>query len=248
MRMLDKFFNQHFQLYHRHVHMRLWHAHTARGGGAPGACPTASDRESDAAEQIQGFDPFAVLDYSASNEQAYDQYMNKHGVVSFITQSPLSAGQLVGRPAAELQAPPDAANAAGYFPEWVIAGDRFFETVNGGFFQNQAEWAHAWIDSQVELVPEQYSQQCYLAYADADPNAVAPGQYEAGVACGTYTDFRLLFTGIQIAGPHLDPKHLDQGFHAIPKVAGNDPQVPTCYFNPGDYTCIKDAEYMWWDP
>src|SRR5207245_4342935 len=99
MRMLDKFFNQHFQLYHRHVHMRLWHAHTARGGGAPAACPTAADREADAAEQIQGFDPFAVLDYSASNEQAYDQYMNKHGVVSFITQSPLAGGSLVGRPA-----------------------------------------------------------------------------------------------------------------------------------------------------
>ena len=24
--------------------------------------------------------------------------------------------------------------------------------------------------------------------------------------------------------------------------------MPACYYDPGDYTCVKDAAVMWWDP
>ncbi|MFN2462850.1 MAG: hypothetical protein ABR573_02975 [Candidatus Dormibacteria bacterium] len=383
LRSLTLFFNQHYQLYHRHVHMRMWHARLSSDPDhpAPTGCPTAADRQADANEQITTFHPFGVMDNASSNNEAYEQYMNAHGVVTFITQNPLAAGSLVGRHESDLQQypglnwsyvpsvetaadwtakwmckeivnpngqpgvvyntgnpldkgkprkygfirandknvpllnaygkmvedkvkacgadvvsemllpragyniitpsrtdptsngyaqtgiadfiqnhvttvlwgggddnnPSNAATASGYFPEWVVAGDRFFETVSGGFYQDQSQWKHMVVDSQVELVPGQYQQDCYLAYADADPNAVAPGQFESVVACRAYPDFRLLFTGLQIAGPKLSPSTLDQGFHNIPKVSSDRPELPTCYFEPGNYTCIKDAEFMWWD-
>src|SRR5258708_32839187 len=41
---------------------------------------------------------------------------------------------------------------------------------------------------------------------------------------------------------------MDQGFHAIPAVRSSSIDVPACYYEPGDYTCIKDATAMWWDP
>src|SRR5256885_2877325 len=52
---------------------------------------------------------------------------------------------------------------------------------------------------------------------------------------------RQLFVGIQVAGPQLKPPKVDEGFHSIPAVASTDPTVPACYYDPGDYTCIKDT-------
>jgi hypothetical protein len=65
--------------------------------------------------------------------------------------------------------------------------------------------------------------------------------------CGFYDNLRQLFTGIQVAGPKLTPGNVDEGFHAIPAVASTDPQVPACFYHPGDYTCVKDGIAMWWD-
>jgi hypothetical protein len=50
-----------------------------------------------------------------------------------------------------------------------------------------------------------------------------------------------------VAGPKLTPSALDQGFHAIPPYLSSDPQEPACFYDPGDYTCVKDAEASWWD-
>jgi hypothetical protein len=63
-----------------------------------------------------------------------------------------------------------------------------------------------------------------------------------------YNDFRMLFTGIQVAGPRLTPDSISDGFHAIPPFSSRDPQTPSCYFDVDDYTCVKDAAVMWWDP
>jgi hypothetical protein len=34
---------------------------------------------------------------------------------------------------------------------------------------------------------------------------------------------------------------VDKGFHAIPKVASTNPTVPGCFYEPNDYTCVKDG-------
>jgi hypothetical protein len=65
-------------------------------------------------------------------------------------------------------------------------------------------------------------------------------------ACSRYEDLRQLFTGIQVAGPHLGPDSVDQGFHAIPPKPGITPQSPSCFYLAQDYTCLKNAVAEWW--
>ena len=378
MRDLDKFFNQHFQMYHRHVHMRLWHGTppTTSEVAAGVNCSTAAERQADAAAEFQAFHPFAVINLAQSYATSYSDYMNQHGVLDFIDESRLTISPAIGVPqssftkypglvwsylpsmeswakwvsdflckkmdpypvsytgnptdqgkkrvwglvegAADTEPieynqfanlitndvkqecniswaavenvespgynlsespnnPPTyaqqgmanmrtagvttvfwaggnddyttrAAQGYGYFPEWIVAGDRAMDAEVGGFFQQPSEWKNAFTVSNVEKYPNNYNQQCYLAYQDADPQAGAPGSTNAYIACQAYADFRLLWTGIQVAGPHLTPQSMDQGYHAIPKSPSNNPGEVTCFFNTGDYNCIKDAEYMWWDP
>ena len=80
--------------------------------------------------------------------------------------------------------------------------------------------------------------------ADADADVMDLRAY----GCGFYPHVRNLFIGIQVAGPRLGPTTMDRGFHAIPKIASTVPEVPACFYNTDDYSCIKDAMAEYWDP
>jgi len=140
-------------------------------------------------------------------------------------------------------------NAAGqqnWRPEWVIAGDGYHEGYQTGKRQDQSVWDHAWAMTNVVragLTSESY---CYKAQRQ-DP---ASNHQDTNFDCGLtplYKDLRQLFIGIQVAGPKLNPATLDKGMHAIPAIRSDDPRVPACFYNPGDYTCVKDAMVNWWD-
>lgn len=138
-----------------------------------------------------------------------------------------------------------AAANIGYRPEWVIAGDGIHEANDRGQHQEQSVWQSAWVVTSLTRTPDRDQRQCYLAAREADPS-YHPG--DANYACRHYENVRQLFIGIQVAGPRLDPNNIEKGFRAIPAVASKDPMVPACYYEPGDYTCVKDATTMWWDP
>ena len=131
-------------------------------------------------------------------------------------------------------------------PEIIAAGDLFLDGNGEGQYQNAEFWSNAWMITNVTWNPELERSYCYQAYTQADPDAVR--QDLKAVGCDFYNDIRQLFTGIQVAGPRLGPTSIDEGFHAIPRIVSDDPQVPSCYFLPGDYTCTKDATVEWWDP
>ncbi|MHB8507872.1 MAG: hypothetical protein ACYDGR_04385, partial [Candidatus Dormibacteria bacterium] len=122
--------------------------------------------------------------------------------------------------------------------------------------QDQTEWQHAWVLTNHPLVPKIQNTYCYQAVETdpADANAAAYDGYEtiATYHCRAYSavydDLRQLFTGIQVAGPRLSPSSISQGFHAIPPRPSTDAQVPACFYNTGDFTCVKDAIVEWWDP
>ena len=139
-----------------------------------------------------------------------------------------------------------AAAQANWRPEWAIAGDGFHEGVQTGAQQEPTVWDHAWVMTNVVrsgLVTESH---CYAAQR-RDPSSDAT---DASFDCGLHTyyqDLRQLFTGIQVAGPKLNPTTVDKGMHAIPAIRSDDPRVPACFYNPGDYTCVKDAMVNWWD-
>jgi hypothetical protein len=139
----------------------------------------------------------------------------------------------------------------GYFPEWIAASDGAIEgNVSASSYPSQ-EWSHAWVvtpntlqnaDGQPAEPP------CVQALLEVDPN-MDRQSFDIGVACGDWwDDIRELFIGIQIAGPHLTPPNMDKGFHSIPPKPSTDPTQPSCFYNPGDFTCVKDAVLEWWDP
>jgi hypothetical protein len=136
------------------------------------------------------------------------------------------------------------ARAIGWQPEWVVFGDGGMEDFVTGRYVDQQIWDDAWVLSRVTLVQRQDDQPCALALREVDPTFPTA---DLAYSCGFYSHLRQLFTGIQVAGPKLTPKTIDQGFHTIPAVASTSPQVPACFYLPGDYTCVKDAIPMYWD-
>jgi hypothetical protein len=126
-----------------------------------------------------------------------------------------------------------AAALIGYRPEIVLAGDRLLEARGNASFQEQSVWDHAVVVSNITKKIRDDQEICYLAHQEADPDQ--PKNDVIDRACPFYNDIFQLFTGI------------DKGYHAIPHIASIDPTVPACFYDPGDYTCVKDAVVMWWD-
>ncbi|HEX9889885.1 MAG TPA: hypothetical protein VGA69_10435 [Nitriliruptorales bacterium] len=136
----------------------------------------------------------------------------------------------------------------GYYPEWLVAGDNQIEGFGPGMFQDQDVWhRHAWTVAPMAAVSPVEQRPCYLALTEAD-QSMSDG--DRSYTCGLrtfYEDLRQMFTGIQVAGPKLAPRSVDQGFHAIPPHLSANPDAPACFYLPGDYTCVKDGTVGWWD-
>ena len=141
-----------------------------------------------------------------------------------------------------------AAGSAGYRPEWILAGDGQTEGFTITDFQDKSVWdRHAWVVGGTPLAKAPNERQCYQSLSEADPEMPAMDKSWVCNSRSYYEDLRLLYTGIQVAGPKLTPETIDKGLHAIPAVRSTDPSVPACYFEPGDYTCVKDATAAWFD-
>ena len=141
-----------------------------------------------------------------------------------------------------------AAAQLGYEPEWVVAGDGAHDGYAPQTHQDQEVWEHAWV---VTIQPLQTGSVFETRCAQVLSEHGDLGRQDISHLCtfrNYYTQLRQLFTGIQVAGPKLTPQTMDRGFHAIPPVPSTDPQVPASYYDPGDYTCVKDATAGWWDP
>jgi hypothetical protein len=137
------------------------------------------------------------------------------------------------------------ASAAGYYPEIIVAGDLNSDNAANGQHQDQAVWRNARAVSYDLRSDRQNATQGYKAAVEGDRNLDSTA---LGFANEFYRDFFMLFTGIQIAGPKLSPERVTQGFHAIPERSSNNPFIAACFFDPNDYTCVKDSMEMWWDP
>lgn len=141
-----------------------------------------------------------------------------------------------------------AAEKLGYFPEWIIAGDEINDGNWQGSFQAQGVFdRHALnITTTGRERPISISPACEEAYLQADPTIPRDG-LDLAEACYFYPSLRQLFTGIQVAGPRLGPTPIDRGFRAIPKVASSSPFVQSCFYAPGDTSCVKDSQIVWWE-
>jgi hypothetical protein len=139
-----------------------------------------------------------------------------------------------------------AAAAAGYQPEWILVGDGLLD---GNYpvilSQNSASFdGHAIILSPEVLKPGLEQQICYQAYREVDKTTP---RSDVGYTCDWYVNLFQFMVGVQVAGPRLGPTSLDKGFHSIPQFQSGSPTVPACFYLPGDYTCVKDAQAEIWN-
>jgi hypothetical protein len=138
-----------------------------------------------------------------------------------------------------------AADAAGWHPEWVLAGDLLNDQTEEAQAQQGNAWKYARIMTNQLRDDKAADSPCRDAIKEGDPYAT---NYDQNRACGIYRPFFMLFRGIQVAGPYLTPQSVDQGNHSLQAVQSTDPYLASCYFDPGDYSCVKDAEEEWFDP
>jgi hypothetical protein len=138
-----------------------------------------------------------------------------------------------------------AAANAGYLPEWIVAGDLINDYNDNGRSQNQTAWAHAWVVSNQLRIDRKQDSPCNQAYREVEPRG---SNTDEDSSCNAYRAFFQLFKSIQVAGPNLNPQSVDQGQHAIQKASSQSPGTAACFYDPGDYTCVKDAQESWWDP
>jgi len=138
------------------------------------------------------------------------------------------------------------ADALQYNPEWFLAGDGQNDAGSYGVNQSQTAWSHAWNIGPVVRLETLNTEICYQEYRSVDTTAADSDVQN--YACPMYNDLRQFFTGVQVAGPKLGPTSVDKGYHAIPPVESKDPRIPACFYETNDYTCVKDAQAMFWDP
>lgn len=138
------------------------------------------------------------------------------------------------------------ASTAGYVPEWIVLGDSLLDANNPiRLSQNTTAFdRHAIVVTPQVVEPALEQQLCYQTYREIDPEMP---RSDLGFVCEFYQNLFQFFVGVQVAGPRLGPTSVDQGFHAIPQRQSGEPQVPACFYLPGDYTCVKDAEAEYWD-
>jgi hypothetical protein len=139
----------------------------------------------------------------------------------------------------------ESAAAVRYYPEIVVAGNLDTDNNYFGQVQNQDVWQNAWAVTFQLRINRLHDSPGYRAYKEGDPSGDDAAGFYAQIF---YRDHFMLFQGIQVAGPRLSPQSIDSGFHAIPERQSSDPYSAALFFDPGDYTSVKDSAEEWWDP
>lgn len=140
------------------------------------------------------------------------------------------------------------AAAQQWYPEWVIPASTGFtgaDTNATGQTYSPLVWANAFgftFDVKRGLAAEQ---PWLSAYRSSCGDCPVPSDYRAA---RLYNVLTLLMWGVQAAGPQLTPQSMDRGLHAIAERPSSDPTVAAAYFTPGNWSWIKDAARIWWDP
>lgn len=134
------------------------------------------------------------------------------------------------------------ASAAGYYPEWLIAGVGFIDIDLGGqiVYQNAPDqWTRAFggSPSAAPQPPEtSVAHAAYRTVRDDEPSLFVDQ---------IYSQILILALGIQMAGPDLTPTTFETGLFAYPGGAGH---AGSWDFSLGHYTPVTDIREIWWDP
>ena len=138
----------------------------------------------------------------------------------------------------------NSANSSSWFPEWLTFGGGALDRNQLAQLQNQTEWAHAFGLTALDMERPNNNTDCYRAYHSVDPNN------DPNFAFCTYVYPSLygLISGIQLAGPVLNPTAFREGWfkmgyrfmdHPVWAIGGG--------FAPGDPTYTDNVTEIWWN-
>lgn len=143
-------------------------------------------------------------------------------------------------------ADPAAASAIQYRPELIVLGYGYIDNTATAKNFDQSVMSHAFVVADRVFNPPTQDEPCSQAMKEATPQASSQDVYQG--CAFTFLFLRQLFTAVEVAGPRLSAATIDEGMHAIPAIVSTDPTVPACFYPSNGYTCVQDAEAMWWDP
>jgi hypothetical protein len=130
-----------------------------------------------------------------------------------------------------------AADGQQYHPEWLVAP--YFDPQ--GRETSQTEWSHA-IAGNYAKFPPRAQRESYRVFKMAKPNAEPAERYfDLAYQMSLY-----VFSGLQRAGPNLNPQTFQQGMFSMPRSGLGD--WGTWGGGPHAYTPSLDGYFSWWDP
>ena len=135
--------------------------------------------------------------------------------------------------------------AGNYNPEIFALGTGNNDHAGSANRQAPAFWANARMLMGYTYQPTPAQAPEAQAFRDAAGSSYP--QQDIQFAYDVYRDIFQMFRAIQVSGPNLRPSSVDVGFHAIPKVASNDPTKQAGFYDQGDYSYIKDVADTYWD-
>jgi hypothetical protein len=142
-----------------------------------------------------------------------------------------------------------AATAQNYYPEWILGSNVLADTAVFARQFDQKQWAHAvGIALLNPARTDQSANPGYLLYKWFTGSAPPSSTY--GVIL---PDPTILFTGIQLAGPHLTANTFKDGLFSSPVLGGTPLSPRVSRGNHGlwpgtDWGGSDDAGLIWWNP
>lgn len=131
------------------------------------------------------------------------------------------------------------ANEQGYKPEWIIIGVALTDWSVSGQLYNQEQWSRAFGISALGEPRPIRAGLGYSAYKSIR-------QDEPAFAVELiYGSLLMIASGVQMAGPVLNPPTFEAGLQAWP---GGTGPYGTWGLNPGDHTPTRDYRVVWWSP
>jgi hypothetical protein len=183
--------------------------------------------------------PF-LLDLAKAQENARTQIakLKEAGVTSVIfTGDPLTPASLTKE-----------ATAQNYFPEWIIGSNVLVDIALFGRTYDQQQWQHAFGLALTQSRTNQDARESYNLYKWGYGKPPPNNTYGVIIV-----DPLALFTGLQLAGPHLTPETFAAGMFREPVMGGTplSPRISRGHHGlwPGtDWGGSDDTGIIWWNP
>ncbi len=126
-----------------------------------------------------------------------------------------------------------------FWPEWFLSGTFLTDADVAGQFYDQDQWQFAYGQSYLADIKQGQASESYRAYKKIRPNDEPTLTRDLD-----YYSLLMLFLGLQLAGPNLNPQTFERGMFAYPGASG---PLGHWSWGPNDYTAIDDAREIYYD-